>query len=327
MSHKKLALCIVLAGSSVFAGSVFGLLDIFGFVDGRHTLSLSLLLASAGLLYATLVTTFLMNYVERDYVQEVFIGSSILFGIPFYAMNPHVPIAILATLLYLTFLMYVRSASHQRSTLFIRFSPRELFFPILRGSFTFFLILLAVMAFTQSQKLVSHNSLVSPSLIRLISKPTIFMLNQQINAQMHSGVSSEILNNLPPSQRKIVIHQALEKTVEQMANPQTKTIYGFTPQEVPVELATVSPSNNVNIAPIIEAMLPSIAYKLNIRIQKFSVLAPFAVALITFLLLQPFIIPLQLIESLFTVALFKLLLSTGFIRLQKATREVDVPTL
>lgn len=327
MVSKKMSLSIVLGISSLLAGGVFGLLDIFGFVDGRHSLSFSLLMISSGLLYISLVSTFLLNFVGINRLRGLFVLSSVLFGIPFFIMNPNILLTLLASLLYFSFLIYVYSASHDRSLMFIRFSPRELFFPILKGSFTFFLILLAVLTFTQSQKLVSSNSLISPTLIRMISKPTIFMLNQQINAQMQSGVSADILQSLSGVQKRAVIHQALKTTVKQMANPQDKTIYGFKPEEVPVELATVSPSSMVDITPIIEAMLPSIAYKLNIRIQEFAVFAPFAVALLTFLLLQPFIIPLQLIESLVTIALFKILLRTKFLTLRKETREVEVPTL
>lgn len=327
MQSKKMSLSIVLGISSLLAGGVFGLLDILGFVDGRHALSFSLLLISSGLLYVTLVSTFLLNFVGVNRLRGLFVLSCILFGIPFFIMNSNILLAILASLLYFSFLMYVYTASHDRSLLFIRFSPRELFFPILKGSFTFFLILLAVLTFTQSQKLVSHNSLVSPELIRMISKPTIFMLNQQINSQMQSGVSADILDSLPAVQKKAVIHQALKTTVKQMANPQDKTVYGFKPDEVPVELATVSPSNTVDITPIIEAMLPSIAYKLNVRIQEFAVFAPFAVALLTFLLLQPLIIPLQLLESFVTIILFKILLKTHFLTLRKETREVEIPTL
>jgi hypothetical protein len=327
MSPKKAALFTILALSSIMAGAVFGLLDIFGFVDGRHALSIKLLLGAAGLVYLILVTTFLLNFASRNRIYILFGFSTLFFAITFFLMNMQPLLTTIATLLYFTFLIYVYTASHNRSRMFIKFSPQELFFPILKGSFTFFLILLAVTAYIQSQKLVSHNSLISPTLIEIASKPTIKMLNQQINSQLSAGVSSKEFQSMPEDMQRRAIYKALDTTVEQMASSKSKTVYGFHPSEIPVQLARVSPSGEVDITPVIEAMLPSIAYKLNVRIQEFAVFAPFVVALLTFLLLQPLLIPLELVEGVFTLIIFRLLMRYRFIQLRKEQREVDIPSL
>ena len=327
MSTKKSALFIVLAVISIFSGAVFGLLDIFGFIDGRHALSFTLLLSAAVLTYVALVTAFLLNFAQRNRVYTFFIIASVLFGLTFFIMNLNFILTIIATLIYLAFLVYVYSASVRRSHLFTSFSPRELFFPILRSSFTYFLIIMAILSYTQSQRLISENSLVSPNLVRIVSRPTILMVNQQINAQLQSGLTSDIIDALPLAQKRQAVQLALKKTVEGMVNPSTGEIFGFTPDEIPVTQATISDSGIVDIAPVIYAILPGIAFQLNERIQAFAIFAPFVVALLTFLLLQPLLIPLQLIESLLTVIVFKILMATGFIRLQKEQREVEVPVL
>ena len=326
MSSKKIALFIALAILSILAGAVFGLLDIFGFVDGRHALSLTLLVGAVFLIYAILIVAFLLNFAKRNRIYTFFLIASLLFGLTFFFMNLNPVLSLLATLLFGAFLVHVYSASVGRSKLFITFSPRELFFPILRSSFIFFLILLSVLTYTQSQKLISQNSLISPNMISFISKPTIFMVNQQLNSQLTSGASAEILDALPQAQREEALRIALSKTVQQMAQQGDGTVYGFSAEEIPIHLSTIT-RGSIDITPVIEAMLPNIALKINEFVQEFAVLAPFAVAFITFLLFPPLILPLRFVESLITLVLFKILLSTGFIHVHKEQREVDVPTL
>lgn len=327
MTPKKSVLFVILALSSIVAGALFGLLDVFGFVDGRHALSLNLMLGAAGLVYIILITTFLLNFANRTRIYILFAFSSLFFATTFFLMNLNWILTAVAALLYFIFLMYVFSASHNRASLYIRFSPQEVFFPILKGSFTFFMILLAVLAYTQSQKLVSHNSLISPTLIEITSKPTISMLNKQINSQLSAAISQPEFKNLPRDVQRKAIYKALNETVKQMAQSQSGSIYGFAPEEIPTHLARISQSNEVDITPVIDAMLPSIAYKLNVEIQQYAVLAPFIVALLTFLILQPLLIPLQLIEGLCTVIIFKCLLKSKFLRLNSEQREVQVPSL
>lgn len=327
MSPKKTALFVSLAISSILAGASFGLLDIFGFVDGRHTLSLRLLLASAGIVYVILVLTFLLNFASKSRIYIIFALSTIFFATTFFMMSLNPILTGLAASMYFIFLMYVYTASNKRASLYIRFLPHEVFFPILKASLSFVLILLAVLAYTQSQKLVSHNSLITPTIIELSSKPTIAMLNKQINSQLSPAIQTDEFQALPESAQRKAIYKALEETVKQMADPQTGTIYGFPADEIPTQLATISPEGTVDIHPVIDAMLPGIAYMLNVQLKQYAVLAPFIVAFLTFVILQPLFIPLQLIESLCTIILFKLLLRAKVIRLHTQQQEVEVITL
>lgn len=318
---------MILSLSSIISGAVFGLLDVFGFIDGRHTLSLSLLLGAAGLTYVSLVTVFLLNFAKKSRIVPFLLISSALFGITFFFMNLNILLTIFSSAAYMAFLIYVYSASVRRSELFVKFVPQEVFFPILRKSFTFILIVLAIMTYTQSQKLIANNSLVSTGLVSYASKPSIYFVNQQINAQLFSGEAAQIIASVPDEQRELVIRTALEKTLEQMADSSEQTVYGIPLQNIPIEKAGIDQSGRVDIGPVIQAMLPDIAQRLNALLQEYAPFVPFIIAILVILIMQPFIIPIQLLESLITLILFQILTATKFIHIKKVQKEVEVPYL
>lgn len=318
---------MILSLSSIMSGAVFGLLDVFGFIDGRHTLSLSLLLGAAGLTYISLVTVFLLNFAKKSRIVPFLLVSSALFAITFFFMNLNFILTFLSSLVYMIFLVYVYSASVRRSELFVKFVPQEVFFPILRKSFTFILVVLAIMTYSQSQKLISNNSLVSPGLVNYASKPSIYFVNQQINSQLFSGEAAQIIASVPDAQREQVIRTALEKTLEQMADSSKHTVYGIPLSDIPIEMAGVDQSGRVDIGPVIQEMLPTIAQRLNALLQQYAPIVPFIIALLVILIMQPFIIPIQLLESLITLIVFKILTATQFIHIRKIQKEVDVPYL
>lgn len=325
MSGKKISILVILGISAIFTGAALGILDIFGFIDGRHTLSLSFLLLTALSLYISLISIFLLDFINLKQTYTYLSVISALFFVSFFIVNQHILLSLITALSYALFLNYSYTQTVKRAKLYIRFVPREIFFPILKRGFTYFLILMAILAYTQSQKLVSENSLVSTSLIRMATKPTILMLNQQINSQLSPILETEAIEKLPRKQKEQVIYEALSLTAKNMANPKTKTIYGFKPSEIPIQEAEISPEGYVDVTPIVEAMLPSFAFRLNEWVSRYASLAPFAVAALAFLLLQPIIIPLQLLETLLTLIIFKILMRSGFIRIRKEQQEVETP--
>jgi hypothetical protein len=325
MSGKKISILVVLGISAIFTGAALGILDIFGFIDGRHALSFSLLLLTAFSLYISLISVFLLDFTDRRQTYTYLSVISALFFVSFFIVNQHILLSLVTAFSYALFLNYSYTQTLKRAKMYIRFVPREIFFPILKRGFTYFLILMAILAYTQSQKLISENSLVSTSLIRMATKPTILMLNQQINSQLGPILETEAIENLPRKQKEKVIYEALNLTVKNMASPKTKTIYGFKPGEIPVQEAEISPEGYVDVTPIVEAMLPSFAFRLNEWVSRYASLAPIVVAALAYLLLQPIIIPLQLLESLITLIIFKSLLRTGFIHIRTEQQEVEIP--
>ncbi len=327
MKPKIVSLYVLIGLSSFFAGGVFGLLDIFGFIDGRHALSFQLLFLSAALVYSIVVSTFLLNYALKTSVHPFFALCSLLFGIPFFIMNSNVLLAILSMVVYYAFLLYTFTGSHKRSLLYIKFIPTELFFPVLKASFTFFLIFLALITYSQSHDRVMKNNLVSPELISILSKPTIYMLNQQINNQLYSGTSATILDSVGPADRNRLIQLSLEKTLIAMEDPKQHTVYGISTQSIPVKKVGISRDGMVDFAPVFEAILPDIALVVNRYIQSYSAFTPLLVAVFVFFFLQPFIIPLRMIEVVVTLILFRILIRTNFIQITTKEQSVEVPYL
>lgn len=325
MTGKKISILIVLGICAIATGATLGILDIFGFIDGRHALSFTLLFLTAFFLYFSLISVFLLDFTDKKQIYTYLSLISALFFVSFLAVNQHIVLSFITALSYGLFLNYSYTQTLKRARLYIRFVPREIFFPILKRGFTYFLILMALLAYTQSQKLISENSLVSTSLIRMASKPTILMLNQQINSQLSPIMQNDAVEKLPRKEKEHVIYEALSLTAKNMANPKTHTIYGFKPSEIPVHEATISPEGYVDVTPVVEAMLPSFAFRLNQWISRYASLTPFVVAALAYLLLQPIIIPLQLFESMLTLILFKILLNTHFIRIRQEQHEVEIP--
>jgi len=323
MFDKKTALITLLAVLSVAAGGAFGLLDIFGFVDGRHGLSLAFFGLSILIIYFAIITIFILNFAEPSKIAVSFVGVAILFGVTFFLMNLNLVLSIFATLLYFAFLQYAFGASRQRSQNQIVFTPQDIFLPVLRNGILYFLILTSAIAFAQSRQLISKNSLVHPTLIRTISRPAVYTLNKQLNSQIQNQLAIVPEELRQQEGNEPIVRLMLSKTVEAMAQNKTGEIYGFKPEEIPIQLARVDSSGEVDIEPVIDGMLPSIAIKLNLFVQKYAFAAPFAIALLTFLILQPLMLPINIIESAITLLLFKVLLATRFIKIEKQERAVD----
>src|SRR3989344_5084158 len=192
MSHKQVVLFSLLALASIFSGLTFGLLDIFGFVDGRHTISFSLLGISAMLLYISLITVFILNISHNNRIYSFIALASLLFGVTFFLMNLNPLLSFLATVSYFYLLLYAFQSTTERFALYIKFSPKEIFFPVLKKSLLCVLVILSFLAYGQSKRLVSQNSLITPLLVKTFFKPAVTMINQQINAQLKTYVGETL---------------------------------------------------------------------------------------------------------------------------------------
>lgn len=322
MTHKQVLLFFTLSIASILSGATFGLLDVFGFIDGRHAISFTLLVGSAVLLYISLISVFLLDIAHPHKITSYLLVSSLFFGITFFLMNLNILLAVIAVIGYCLLLLHSSRSISRRFNDFVRFIPQEIFFPVLRSGFLFVLILLSLLAYGQSQKLITEHTLITPNIVRIIMSPSVAMLNQQVNSQLQSEVG-ETLTQLPESERVQAIQLMLRKTVENMADKKTGTIYGIPADEVPINLALVSGKGGVDLGPVFEEMLPTIASILNARLTQYALIAPLIIALLTFLIFQPLIIPMQVIESLITLLIFKALIATRFLKIHKESVEVE----
>jgi hypothetical protein len=322
MSNKQILLFSIFAVASIFSGLTFGLLDVFGFIDGRHTVSFTLLTSGAILLYISLICVFLLDIAHTRKIYAYTIVSSIFFGCTFFIMNMNPFLSCIATLSYYALLHYASYSTTQRFNLYIRFSPKEIFFPVLKNSFFYILIMLSLLAYGQSQKLISEHSLITPDMLRVFVKPSVVLLTQQINSQLHSELGPA-LATMTEKERIDTIRLVLLKTVDSMADKETGMIYGIPKDQVPIDKAEINSQGKVDLQPVFQGMLPALSSVFNARIAQYALITPFVIALFTFLIFQPLTIPLQLVESVVTTGLFKALIATKFIKLHTETTEVD----
>lgn len=322
MSQKKIILFLILAITSILSGASLGLLDFFGFIDGRHELSFFILGFSIALLYVSIITTFILNFAPENRIYTFLLVSTVLFGVPFFFMSLSLTHTFITSGEYFLFLLYAYKASYDRSKLFITFSPDRIFFPVLKQSLTMILILFSLFTFFQSQKLIAKQSLITPDLIGYVSKPAIAMFNKQVNASLSTELD-KINIVLTPRQKEEIIRATLDKSFESLADPQTNEVYGIPLDQIPLDEATITEDGVVDFTPVFNDMKPIISTVLNQKLLIYKPLAPFVIAFLTYLILQPFAIPLQFFEFGLTWVIFKILLATRFIQISSETKQIE----
>jgi hypothetical protein len=218
-------------------------------------------------------------------------------------MNLNILLTPIAVLGYFLLLLYAAESSSKRFNDFVRFIPQEIFFPVLKNSFLYILVMLSLLVYGQSQKLIAAKSLITPEIVHIIIKPSVAMLNQQVNNQLQSEVG-ETLAKLPEGERNQAIRLVLKKTVENMADKRSGDIYGIPSNEVPINKAEVSSEGKVNLQPVFEGMLPTIALLMNSKLNEYAIIAPFIIAL--FNDLYNFFFPLTLAFECLAYAVFVL---------------------
>ncbi|KXK12220.1 MAG: hypothetical protein UZ22_OP11002000016 [Microgenomates bacterium OLB23] len=188
--------------------------------------------------------------------------------------------------------------------------------------FCFYLLCLLSWCTGSHKKLISSQALITPQIVNIALRPAVSVVNQQINSQLQSEAGST-LAQLPEQERSQAVRLILKRTVQGMARNETNTVYGIPESEIPIDKVYVASDGKVDLAPVFNAMQPVIAATLNTRIGQYALIAPLFIALFTFLLFQPLLIPLQIIESATTLVIFKVLIATRFIQIRKETIEVE----
>lgn len=282
MLDKKIILFTLLALLSIALGGILGLLDIFGFIDNRHGLSIALFTLSLLTVYFVTITVFIFDFIESGRIAMAFILSSLLFGITFFLMNLSIILAVFATILFFTFLFYVYSSSKSKAANQIKFSPDEIFLPIVKNGTFYLLVIVSAIAFTQSKSLVSQNTLVKPELVKILVKPAVKVLNSQVNSQVQQQIKTIPKAVTSKTGIQEVVRLMLHATVDTMAQNSNGSIYGIKPQEIPVDDVNIGSDGSVDLTPMFDSMSSTIAAKVNNTIQKYSLIAPFIVAVITF---------------------------------------------
>lgn len=323
MSTKKVSLFFLLSFFSILNGGFLAYLDFFGFFNGQHAINLIILIGLLISIYLSTITIFILDFSDKHDLAKIFTTVSLFFGLTFFVINKDSFMAISTVLIYFVFLYYIYITSARRENLFIKFSPRELFSPVIRKSFFYIVLLLVLVSFFQTRLKLEHNNLVSPQLVVLFTKPSVAILNRQVGGKLNQEITAQLGANLDAQKKEAVIREVLKQSALAMPKDQSQMYFGLEPNQIPVERTVVYENGNIDFAPVVVAMSPAIANNINSRLASYSFILPFVVPLILFLFLQPFMWPLQFIEMLLTSIIFKLLLATGFITIKKEMKEVE----
>ncbi|MFS8159266.1 MAG: hypothetical protein ACMG6E_03470 [Candidatus Roizmanbacteria bacterium] len=326
MFTKTKVLYFLLALLSLANGYVLGKLDFFGFLDGRHTISFSFFGLSILFSYLITIVIFLLDFSKvKNTAFMVGIATLSLMATFFLASAEIIPTVYLG-LIYLAFLYYTYSEVRKRSLLFVHFSPKDIFFPVMKNALIFMLAFFAALSYFRTEKLVSSNRLFAPEILGPITKPIVILVNKELTRQFNTQLK-KTGRKISPKEREQIVYIVLQQTVDSLQDNKTQTVFQIPKRDIDVHLTKIDGSGNINIKPMIDSLLPDISNVLTQSLSKYSLIAPLIVALLTFLLLQPFIIPFQLLEMLVTAALFRLLFMTHFLVKKKEMREIDIVSL
>lgn len=326
MQRKKLFLTILLCFTSGTLGYTLGTLDVFGFLNGQHVLNLTVLLVSFILWYILLFTVFLLDFGSKKNLVLTFLMNACLFGLLYFVVSTHFVVSFVSILLFFMFLWGINSYVESRLKLFIKFAPYELFQPVMKGGFTALMIFVSLLGAFQTQNAVKKLTLISPSLLVTVTKPIVKLVNSQLSSQLSSQ-----LTQFPIQTPSFLKQQVTQKTVEQLFRVPpfsfTKTIFDIDPSQIPYDKLGVSAAGLINIGPVVDSIIPTMAHNINLKLIPYAAFIPFVILILIILALQPFVFMFEFFMSVLTPLLFNIFLLTRFIRVEKEMVEREVVVL
>lgn len=323
MSDKKIILSFFLILFSIILGGFLGGFNLFGLFDERQGTNLTFLLGAILFAYMSGITVFILDFTKSTRINSIFVLASVFFGFTFFLVSFDIFSSLATSLLFFTFLWYSRHSSLTRARLFVKFLPREIFVPVLKQSFIYLIIIFATLGFFQAQEQLSEKTLVTPGLVRTIFKPTVYILNNQLNSQLQQQLNAQPQQITRASDREKIVRFVLTETVKTLDKEKTQQIFGLTPNQIPIERTKVNPSGEVDLTPVLDSMAGNIAQHLNLELNKYQFIAPVAVALITILLFQPLAWIFNIFGSILVLFVFRLIVAGKFIQIVKKTQEVE----
>lgn len=327
MPRKKLILSVLLGVLSLLLGYTLGQLDFFGFLDNKHVLYLSLLFASFLFWYALSIVIFLLDFSDKKNLIIVYFGSSLLFGSAFLLANINGSMVFLNIIFFFLFLFYVYEATLKRFNLYLKFVPNEIFIPVAKHGFLFLLVILAFMGYSQAKNRQLTQSLITPIALKTVAKPFIIVLNKQLGAQLQAQLGDKFQQAIGTQNREQIVRFVLDETIEGMTEGKTRQLFGFRPDNIPVEKTIVNIDGTIDITPVIDYMLPEITLRLNKQIDRYGALVAAGVAIIVVLFVQPFLAIFQLFFGPLNNALFAILFSTGLLKKKTIPAEKEIVQL
>lgn len=326
MRNKKLFISSLLIIFSSLFGIILGKIDFFGFLDGRHALHLTLLVLSIITAYIITILVFIIDFSDKKNLIIVYIASSIFFMIFYFTADTNFFGTVTAGFVFLFFLNFINTETQKRAQLFVKFIPQELFFPVLKKAVLFLIILFAIANFFQSQKIISENGIISPYIVKYVSRPIVVFFNNQISLQLRQQLGPKY-NYLSQKEKKRIVEFVIKDIITQLSlSPIGKRI-SINPEHIEEEKVILYNDGSIDITPVVDSVILDITHNLNREIKQHKLVAPLFISLITIIIFQALFIPIQYIESIIALFLFKIMLSSGFLHIKKEEAIVERLTL
>ncbi len=313
MLSSKNILAGILVILSIALGFTLGGINLYALISGAIRVNIILFFISIFLVYVDSLCLFLLGLAHENSMGKLYVISTAVFGLTFYAVSHSVIGTALSSLVFWWMQQYMYTSSTSRAALFVKFIPSEIFMPALRTSFVYLMIFFSLISFVQTRSRISENTLINETLITFISKPLVPLLNKQINSQVISKLGSQY-DSLQYSQKKEAATAVLREVGKSIANANTGTIYGIRHEDIPYEKVYVYENGDVDIAPIVAAIHPQIQDRLLVLLARYHYIVPILVGILVVLLIQPVFIVFGFIETVSTVWLFWILIKANVLK-------------
>lgn len=323
MSKKTLFLIFSLSFSSIILASSLALLDLYGFLDGRHALNLALLIIALVGCYTIVIIVFLLEFCSEKDLTAICLMVSIAFSIVFFVINKNPLTASIISPFFFFFLFYIYHTSLARYKIFAKFMPRDILDPVVKRSFIFLLIFFALISFFRVSKRISQNTLVTSPLLKVVEVPIVTTLSNYFSRELKHELKDKFPGKISKEDQKKVVVLFLTETVKSLSDEKTGLIYGFPVYKIPIEKTAVFDNWRIDLAPVADSILPEIAQMINEKVSNNFFIVPLLIALLTFIILQPFSLLIYPISLLYITLAFSILKSTGFAKVVKQQAEVE----
>jgi len=323
MNNHKIAFNLFIALLSLILAILLGLVDFFGFLSGEHTLNFIYLLLSFVAWHLLGLALFLQN-LDQTRQESVYLVSAVLFGTVFFVFNQNYLSALLSASFFFFFQIYTERALTKRAKLFVNYSTREIVFPIIRKSFMFLMLILVVIVFFQGRHRAQKSELVTPYMVRTLSKPAVLVLNKQIGTQLQQQFGSQFEQAIGTTEKKAIVSFVLSEILESLGSGTTRQLFGLNPENIPIEKTIIYDSGEIDLTPVINAMSGKIAAQINDRLNLYLPIIPFFFAALVFLFVSPLVAASEILLLPFIRAIIALLIKIKIITVKKTTVEAEV---
>lgn len=321
MSKHKITFNILIALLSLLLAILLGLVDFFGFLSGDHTLNFIYLTLSLVIWHLLGLTLFLQN-LDKQRQESVYLVAAVLFGAVFFIFNHSYLSALLSASAFFLFQIYTERALSKRAKLFVKYSTREIVFPIIRRGFLFLMLILVVVGFFQGQRRAQDKGIISPYMVRVISKPLIPILNKQFSNQIQQQIGPSVLSRLKPPNRQILIRKILGEGLQNLL--QNNPHFSFLNLTgIPLDKTLVYDSGEVDLTPVINDSSVFLAQQINRHLSLYLPILPLFFGLLIVLFVSPLIAASEILLLPIIRIFISILLKTKVITVAKTTVETE----